>query len=60
MYISTLDNELFHNLIEYKGAFDKMSGFKVHTIHEQVVILANHNQGESVKYHVCHQKWIGN
>ena len=31
-----------------------MSDFKVHTIHEQVVIPANHNPDGSVKHHVCY------
>ncbi|KAB7707425.1 hypothetical protein F9802_06640 [Bacillus aerolatus] len=31
-----------------------MSDFKVHHIHEQVVITANHNKDGSVKYHVCY------
>lgn len=31
-----------------------MSDFRVHTIHEEIVITSNHKDDGSVKYHVCY------
>lgn len=31
-----------------------MSDFKVHNIHEQVIIVSDHEKDGSVKYHVCY------